>query len=266
MGTFRAPTALALLLCARIAHAQADPVDAAVDQLKNNEDFRVRTQAALALGASKDARALDALCAGLDDSSTTVRAAAGAALGKLSLGGKECLSAHLDGETNVSVKSVIKKALDGLKAAERPAVTADTKYYVAIGPATDRTGREGTAVDDMVYAAMAEAARSMDGAVIAPRDETPADAKKLLSKYKKVKAFFLWPTLPPPDYSGGNLALRVEVAVFSYPGKALRGTIPLKIKMPGVSGPDRSAEDDLIKQAAGAAYQRFAENADRMLQ
>src|SRR5262249_2434929 len=51
-----------------------------VRRLRSGEDFRVRTQAALALGASKDKSAIKPLCAALADDSRAVRAAAAAAL------------------------------------------------------------------------------------------------------------------------------------------------------------------------------------------
>jgi HEAT repeat protein len=72
-----------LLVCAVVVAAipasAADKIDKLSSQLKSADDFRVRTQAALALGASKSKRALKPLCAGLEDSSATVRAASAAA-------------------------------------------------------------------------------------------------------------------------------------------------------------------------------------------
>jgi hypothetical protein len=235
-------------------------------ELRNNEDFRVRTQAALALGASKDKRAVAPLCEGLDDASTTVRAAAGAALGKLALGGGDCLKARLQTETNASVKSVLLKAIDSVKAGQRPVVTVDTKYYVAVGPTTDKTGRSGTEVDDLVHRAAEQAAADLSGVVIAPRAETPAEGKEVVAKWKKLKAFFLWPKVQPPDYSGGNLTVRFEVAVFTYPGKAMKGTIPLKLTMPDVQPGDKDTENDLINRAVSSALSRFADNAERFAQ
>lgn len=49
----------------RTASAQ-DAVERHIALLKRSDDFRVRTQAALALGASKDKRALVPLCHALD--------------------------------------------------------------------------------------------------------------------------------------------------------------------------------------------------------
>jgi hypothetical protein len=137
---------------------------------------------------------------------------------------------------------------------------------VAVGPTTDKTGRDGTSVDDTVHAAMEGASSALEGCVVAPREEKTSDAKSVLGKHPKLKAFFLWPKVMPPDYTGGNLTVRFEISVFTYPGKALKGTIPLKLTMPDVSSTDRSSEDDLIKQAAGSAFERFAQNADRFAQ
>jgi hypothetical protein len=250
----------------RARAAEPPRVDRMASELRNNEDFRVRTQAALALGASKDKRAVAPLCAGLDDTSTTVRAAAGAALGKLALGGSDCLKTHLQSETNASVKSVLMKAIDAVKTGQKPAVTVDTKYYVAVGPTTDKTGRSGTEVDDMIHQAVEQAVADMDGFVVAPRTETPTEGKEVMAKWKKLKAFFLWPKVNPPDYSGGNLTVRFEVAVFTYPGKAMKGTIPLKLTMPDVRPGDKDSENDLITRAASSALERFADNAERFAQ
>jgi hypothetical protein len=226
----------------------------------------VRTQAALALGASKDKRAVTPLCDGLDDTSATVRAAAGAALGKLALGGSDCLKARFETETNASVKSVLSKAMEAVKAGQRPAVTLETKYYVAVGPTTDKTGRAGTTVDDMVHGAAVEAVADMGGVVVAPRAETVPEGKAVVAKWKKLKAFFLWPKVQAPEYSGGNLTIRVEIAVFTYPGKAMKGTIPLKLTMSDVQPGDKDSEDELIRRAVGSALTKFADNAERFAQ
>lgn len=247
----------------RVARAE-QPLDRAAQELRSNDDFRVRTQAALALGASKDKRAVKPLCGGLDDANTTVRAAAAAALGKLGLGGQDCLKRRAASESNASVKSVIAKALEKFVPAQKPTLNDSTRYYVAVGATTDKTGRSGTEVDDLVRAALEEAAGTADGTVVAPRDEKPAQAKTLLAKHKQVKSFFLWPKVMAPDYSGGKLTLRFEIAVFTYPSRSLKGTIPMKLTMPDVDSADKEAEDDLIKQAAASGFAKFKQNLSRL--
>lgn len=234
------------------------------DRLRNEDDFRVRTQAALALGASKHRKAVEALCNGLDDSNTSVRAAAAAGLGKLALGGLDCLKRHFESETSESVKSVLERAIDKVKNGVRPSVSAETKYYVAVGPTTDKSGRSGSDVDDIVHAAFEQASSSLDGCVLAPRDEKPSQASAVTKKWKHLRAFFLWPKVNAPDYSGGKLTLRFEIAIFTYPGKALKGTIPVKLTMPDVDSPDKSSENDLIQRATATAFERFSQNVERL--
>jgi hypothetical protein len=256
--------ALAVLLgglgfmAARPAHAQESAdVDHLVLNLANGSDFRIRTQAALALGASKSRRAVGPLCSGLDDSNATVRAASAAALGRLRLGGSECLQKRLANEPSDTVKSAIQKALD-------PVFTSDTKYYLAIGKTADKTGRSGDEIDGIIHSAMASAASSLPIYAVAPVGETVADAKRRLGPHSNVKPFFLSPRLTAPDYSGGNLTVRLEIAMFSYPDKSLIGNYTTKLTEPGVTSPDKDSENDLIKTAAERALDKFSQVAARI--
>jgi hypothetical protein len=257
----------AVLLLARLSHAE-DRVTRLAEQLASSDDFRIRTQAALALGASKSKRAVGPLCGALADSVTSVRAAAAAGLGKLALGGTYCLKKRLGEESSGSVKTTIKKALALLEAGgaepEGPAVTASTRVYVAIARTVDKTGRNGNQVDEIVRGAMNQAASSLEGYAVAPSNETPGRARELLAKFKKIKGFYLAPKVMPPQYSGGNLVVKVEITIFTYPDRNLRGSLPIKLTQQDVSGKDPGAEDELIKMAAERAVEKFAQNADRI--
>src|ERR1041384_6173142 len=128
---------LGTLLGSSVARAQASDMERLIYNLANSEDFRVRTQAALALGASKSERAVTPLCSALLDSNTTVRAASAAALGRLAQrSGQACLEKRLGSESSDVVKATIQKALDAIKSGgaggAEPAFVTDTKYYVAI--------------------------------------------------------------------------------------------------------------------------------------
>src|SRR4051812_46245932 len=161
--------------------------------LVGGSDFRVRTQAALALGASKSSRALEPLCRALADSNTTVRAASAAALGRLRVGG-DCLQKRLSSESNATVKSAIQKALD-------PVFTPETKYYVAIGKISDKTGRPGDQIDEIVHRSMAQAAAGLASFTLAPAGESLSEAKRRLSGRAKVKPVFLAPRVPAFEYA-----------------------------------------------------------------
>ncbi|MEO7034637.1 MAG: HEAT repeat domain-containing protein [Polyangiaceae bacterium] len=239
-------------LAARPALAEDADVDHLMQNLSSGSDFRIRTQAALALGASKSKRAIEPLCGALADPNATVRAASAAALGRLHLGGSECLQKRLANEASDTVKAAIQKALD-------PVFTSDTKYYLAIGKTTDKTGRSGDEIDGIVHSAMSGAASLLPVFAVAPSGETLLDAKRRLAPHRGVKSYFLSPRIGPPDYSGGNLTVKLEIAMFSYPDKALVGNYSTKLTEPGVSSPDQDSENDLIKTAGERALDKFTQ-------
>jgi hypothetical protein len=252
---------LGSLRWSRAAVAQASDVDRLIYNLANSEDFRVRTQAALALGASKSERATAPLCAALGDSNTTVRAASAAALGRLgSGGGRECLERRLGSETSDVVKATIQKALEVIKSGggAEPVFGSDTKFYVGIGKTTDKTGRGTAEVDGIVRSAMTSKVGQTAGLLAAPQNETPTDAKRRLSAHPSVKGFYLSPGVAPPDYSGGNLKVKIEVAMLSYPEKNLIGSYSVNLTEPGVSPGSTENENELLKMAAERAIDKFA--------
>jgi len=87
-----------------------------VQQLKSSDDFKVRTQAALALGASGDDAAVKPLCDALTDANASVKTAAAAALGKLGKpAGLPCLQAAIAKESAGATKTQFQKSIDSLK-------------------------------------------------------------------------------------------------------------------------------------------------------
>ena len=265
----RAKRALSVLvfagtcLLASGASAQANDVDRLIYNLANNEDFRVRTQAALALGASKSDRAVNPLCAALGDSNTTVRAASAAALGRLGLrAGQECLEKRLGSETSDVVKTTIQKAIEVIKSGgaggAEPVFASDTKFYISIGKTTDKTGRGNSEVDGIVRAAMMGKVGQTPGFLAAPANESQAEAKRRLAAHAGVKGFYLSPGVLPPDYSNGNLKIKIEIAMLSYPEKNLIGSFSVNLTEPGVSPGSTQNENELIRMAAERAVDKFA--------
>jgi hypothetical protein len=253
LGSFLLPVA---------AGAQTSDLERLIYNLANNEDFRVRTQAALALGASKSERAVTPLCSALEDSNTTVRAASAAALGRLGLSaGQVCLEKRLANEPSDVVKTTIQKAIAVIKGGgggAEPVFGSDSKFYVSIGKTTDKTGRTGAEIDNIVRSAMTGKVGQTAGFVAAPNSETPADAKKRLAKHTGVKGWFLSPSVAPPDYSNGNLKVKIEVAMLSYPEKNLVGSYSVNLTEPGVSPGSTENENDLIRMCAERAIDKFA--------
>lgn len=252
---------LFLVLVGMPVAAQTTPVSELAERLRSGSDFRVRTQAALALGASGDRSAVRALCDGLTDSNTTVRAAAAAALGRLALGGRDCLTQQLDRETTTEVRSVIQRALERLE--PPPSIGPDTKFYVSIGAITNKSSRETQNLNRQVRSVLMREFARLPGFVVAPEDETEQQAKALLAKYKGAKGIYVWPKIEI-SFSGGQLRMNLELALFTYPGKDLKGSMARNLSMPDAQAGDVESENEMLQLAAERLVPDLAKNAQRI--
>ncbi len=250
-----------LLLWGTPVRAQTNSVGELAKRLQTADDFLVRTQAALALGASGERAAVSPLCGGLDDANTTVRAAAAAALGRLALGGRECLTKRLSREQTAEVRSVIERALSRLEPPQQ--IGPSTKYYVAIGEVTNKTSRSTEALDRKVRAMLVKELGGLPGFVIAPKGETEAQAKALLAKHKGVKGIFVWPKVEVIA-QGRDLQIKLDLSLFSYPNKDFKGSLAQRVTSPDTSSSDVAAQDDLIDAAGGALAPDLARTAARI--
>ncbi len=240
------------------------------------DDFRVRTNAALALGATDDDAAVAPLCGGLDDPSDVVRQAVAVALKKLSRPvSLECLGRRDAIEQSASVKQQISKARDAIAAAsgrtaapapaagaaqgEPDAANGSAKFYVSVSHVANNTTRPAADIDRVVRGAIASKLQTLGDYQLAPDGETTTAAKVAVAK-RKLKGYYLGVSVDNFDYSGGSLRVRVKIAVFSYPGKDLRGEVPASASLPGSRPGDSNAEDQLMTVVAGRAAELFAQN------
>ncbi|HYO95810.1 MAG TPA: HEAT repeat domain-containing protein [Polyangiaceae bacterium] len=254
----RAVLGFAVLLCgltlSGAAAAQSADLGRMLENLKA-ADFRVRTQAALALGATKNPRAAQPLCRVLTDTNTTVRAAAAAALGRLGPSNTACLESRLELEPQAMVRSAIEKALELI--AVEPVMTQSTRFYVAVAKVSDKSGRAGRELEKLVRKGVESASAELETVALAPVWDSPSRAKQRLAKRPDLKAYFLSPRLPPLQYEGGALVVRLEVAMFSYPEKALIGNYTVRLTQPDVSQGDTASENELVQMAAERALMKF---------
>ncbi|KYG05230.1 hypothetical protein BE21_42110 [Sorangium cellulosum] len=232
------------------------------EQLKTNDDYRVRTQAALALGASGDDAAAKPLCDALTDANASVRVAAAAALGRLGKpAGLACLQRAEGREQTPAVKSQMQKSIATLSAgggggpSQPPPPGADTKYYVAI-EITNKSGRPESEIEPLVRAAMQEKILAKAGYAVAPKGETLAQGKKILNG-KKMKGFYLLATVEPAVYQGGNLTQVVRVSMWTYPSKSLQGEFAPKLTQSGTPKKDVQSENILMKMCVENAIETF---------
>lgn len=232
------------------------------------DDFRVRTNAALALGATDEDDAIAPLCGALGDPSEVVRHAVVVAMKRLSRPSSlSCLRRRLPLETSASVKTQLERTIDAIESssgsgtaptASAPYV-AGARYYVSISPVTNNTVRSTTEIEHRVRDAIVSKLGQLGEYQLAPTGESNDAAKAVIAK-RKLKGFYLAVSVDKLDYSDGNLHVRVKVAVFSYPGKDLRGEVPAGATLPGARPGDRGAEDELITVVATRAAELFAQN------
>ncbi len=237
-----------------------------------SDDFRVRTNAALALGATDDDAAIPALCAGLDDPSEIVRQAVAVALKRLARAvSLDCLQRRQAIETNASVKLQIKRAAEAIDAAaaspggasggggEAPSFSATAKYYVSVSKVVNNTSRAAADVERIVHRAIVSKLSELGEYQVAPPGETNDAAKATLTK-RKLRGYYLGVSVDKLDYSDGTHRVRVKIAVFSYPGRDLRGEVPAGATLPGARPGDSAAEEQLMSVVAARAAELFAQN------
>jgi hypothetical protein len=250
------------------ARLQYPPVSGQAD------DFRVRTNAALALGATDDDGAVTPLCSGLDDPSELVRQSVAVALKRLARSSsRDCLQRHGSSEISASVKAQIKKAIDALDAAggssapatpaspstDAPSFAANAKFYVSVSRVTNNTTRTAADVERIVRGAITSKLGELGDYQLAPAGESNAAAKAAVSR-RNLKGYYLGVSVDKLDYTDGNLRVRVKIAVFSYPGRDLRGEVPASATYPGARPGDSGAEEQLMSVVAARAAELFAQN------
>lgn len=267
--------ALASVLVSTDAHAASRRTRFLIERLHYppkkgvSNDFRVRTSAALALGASNDDEAVGPLCDALSDPNAVVRQASAVALKRLGRSqAVGCLKRRLGSERSKSVKLQITRALDELDKGKsssdsggpyKPKSNPNAKYYVQIAKVNNKTDRSADDIERVVLDAVRRKLDSSGDFQIAPEKESTAQARAVMKK-RNMKGFYLSFAVDRFDYSGGNLRVRVRCAVSNYPGKALQGEVPAGLTQTGVSPSDHGAEDNLMKMAAERAVELFAAN------
>ncbi len=270
---------LAVLAPPALADAPTVAVGVGVGELVpklQSADSRVRAATVLQLGATNDDSAVAPLCQSLNDDAEIVRISAATALRRLGRAAStSCLKERLAREPGEGAKLQIARAIQSIEAGSAPAAAApqpgpyeppsrpNAKYYVALSSVAASTDRPQSEVEAVVLKAVRAKLEAMPEFQIAPMHESPEAARKALSS-RKVKGFFLSISVEKFDYSGGNLRAKVNVAIFSYPGRSLLAPAGNAATMPGVAPGNKRAEDELLTMLAGAVIKQFASSAPAM--
>jgi hypothetical protein len=249
---------LVVVTCVHVVRADARTTFL-IDRLKS-DDFRVRTNAALALGASNDEAAVQPLCGALGDGSDVVRQAAAAALKRLGKASAiPCMRARLSVESSADVKLQLTRAIEGLSGGgggggDTPRSVANAKFYVAIAVGANNTGHD----TGRIVSAITNKLDALGGYQLAPRTESPDAARAVITR-RNLKGFHLAVSVELSDTDRGMKAL-VRIAVSSYPGRDLRGEVAPYAIASGVRRGDSGAEDSLLQAVAERAAEQFSQN------
>ncbi|MDB4977438.1 MAG: lyase repeat-like domain protein [Myxococcaceae bacterium] len=237
------------------ARAQDGRTDFLVRMLESSSQFRVRTQAALALGSRPaEATAVKALGAALRDEHPSVRAASAGALELLKDPSALAALRSARKDKDSSARSAIEHAIGTL---ERLAVAPTSKptepgagstFYVAIGTPSAQSGLPSTALRSLREHVVQQVA-GLEGVRIAPENEGQAAAANIV-RTKKMIGYYLDSSVTKietrPD---GALRAQVSVIVGTYPGRAMRVMLSGAATLSG-----GGSSDDAKLQAAEAAF------------
>jgi hypothetical protein len=197
-----------------------------------------------------------------------VRQAAAVALKRLSRAtALDCLNARYAIENSAAVKVQIQRAVAASEAARTsatsgeavPPYAARAKYYVAISPSANGTSRSRADVERIVRGSIASKLSELGEYEVAPPGET-LDAAKAAIRRRKLKGYYLGVSVEKFDYVEGSLRVHLKIAVFSYPGRDLRGEVPAGATLPDAMPGDQAAEDQLMSVVAAHAAELFARN------
>ena len=229
-----------------------------IDRLRS-DDFRVRSGAALALGATNDDAAVQPLCGALNDGSDVVRIAAAAALQRLGRSSAvSCLRGRLSSEGAANVKAALTRAIDALGAGGggggAPPTVPNAKFYVAITVGQNNSGHDSGHIITTIQNKLG----SIGGYQLAPRSESPAAAQSVVQR-RNLKGYHLTVSIELTDTGGGMKGV-VRIAITSYPGQDLRGEVAPSAVASGVRKGDSGAEESLLEAVAERAAEQFTQN------
>ncbi len=224
------------------AFADSD-IDRLAERLHNGGDFRVRVQAALELGKTKNTAARPHLEEALDDGNAAVRAAAAAALKVL--GDADAIPAlkkHRK-DKSAAVRNAIKTAIDALRDAQK-ARREKPRVLVSIGKMTNGSSVRSRSVMKQLASTSREKFAALPGVLL------EKDGEKATKKLPQVLVSGRLATLKKhKEGSQVVMTVKVEYIVHTMPGRSIRGKI-------SGSATARVAADELKSKRAMARFRR----------
>jgi hypothetical protein len=204
--------------------------DFLVRMLASSDQFRVRTQAALALGSRPpEPAAVKALASALKDEHPAVRSASAGALELLKDPTALASLRAARKDRDSSVRSAVEHAIGALEtastatAARAPAdeSSSNSTFYVAVGTPSAQVGLPAPALRSLRELVVKQVSE-LDGVRLAPENENQAAAAGVLRKAKLIGYYLDSAITKLEERPDGALRAQVSVIVGTYPGRAMR--------------------------------------------
>ena len=113
-------------------------------------------------------------------------------------------------------------------------------------------------VQRVVYDAIKAKLGEVGGYQLAPPNESAAAASAAIAKYN-LKGWYLSVVVDRFEYSGAGLRAKLRMAVSTYPGKDIKGSLDNAGTNPGAQQGDTGGQDALLSALARALAQQFAQ-------
>jgi hypothetical protein len=274
-AAWSAALSVALLLTSVAPAAAQEEIDERTEYLlellQDSPLFRVRTQAALSLGAvDAHPRVVTGLAGALGDDNAAVRAASASSLERLEdPTALSALRAHAD-DDQAAVRSAIERAIRHLEqiARSRPAVAgtdgsappdggAEARYYLGIGRPGSRAEGVPSALLERARAVIVSVAGGVDGVDLAPQEESSAAAAQVL-RQRRLTGFYLDSSLVSlEERANGAMRAQVSVVIQDYPGRNIRSMLRGAATVSGGSGDARLLQQQAVEAAFRSALRNL---------
>jgi len=227
-----------------------------VQQLSRSNDFRMRVQAALQLGKSKDTRATRPLVKALDDENVSVRAAAAAAL--KTLGDPEALPALKQSRLDRSpiVRQQVQESIVSLETRMK-----EVRVLVQVGMMKDRS-----ASGKQVVAVLDHASRKTLQSI--PSINVVGDVDVMqVAKRRNLPAVMMTGSIRSLDAQGEFYTAKVEYVLHKMPDQVIAGQVSgsASAKVSSVELSDPHRRDKLREEVLFAAVESALKRAQPAL-
>jgi len=251
--------AVALGLLA-VAPARADErTDFLIRMLATSDQFRVRAQAALALGTRpNEASVQRALTGSLRDAHPAVRAASASSLERLQDPQALVALRPLQRDRDEAVRAAVERAITTL---ERSLIKPPDRgqepatYYVAVGTPTAQSGLSGPTLRSL-REHVVRYVDGLSGVRIAPEGEAQGAASTVLRSQHLVGYYLDSSITKIEEKPDGAVRAQVSVIVGTYPGRAMRVMLSGAATVSG-AGSGEAAKVQAVEAAFTGALKRL---------